>query len=141
METIEIAADEAGIRQAAVELLEEAMDAPERERIRQHAAMAANAERMLAELPQRRTLSPGYYDWVRYLIEEVEFRVDRGLAASATLDAKDVLGLRALHKARAEFQEKHPACRGCGKNLPDASARYCRDCEHARWEAEMRARR
>jgi hypothetical protein len=136
---IAVAQDAEGLRRAYVELLEESMDAPERERNERLAEMAANPEALLNSTPERRTLSPGYYGWVRYLQEAIEGPLECGVAIpESQLIAEEVEGLAALRAGRMEFRQKHPPCRGCGKPLADASFKMCGDCDRAAFEAERK---
>lgn len=142
METIRVAEDFEGLRAAALELLEESFEAPEMDRLRRLAETAANRAEMLAKLPQRRTLSPGYYIWLAAIQECVIEPMEAGIMfAERDLLAEEVLALLAIRRARADFNEAHPPCKGCSKPMRDARAGYCDSCEHARWKAEMTARR
>lgn len=142
MEAIRVAADFEGLQIAALELLEEAFDAPERARIEQLAAVAANSEKLLASLPQRRTLSPGYYFWIAAIQEHVIDAMEAGIAfRERDIRSEEWLCVLAIRRARADFSQKHPPCRGCGKPLRDAQANQCDACAHAQWEMEVKARR
>jgi len=135
--------DAEGLRQAALELLEESLESEERERIERLAEGAANAEAMRASLRAKRTLSPGYYIWLGFLLEEIEQPMSAGLSfRAADLDAEEMAGLRALHEARSDFRKAHPPCRVCGRPLHDSGfSSMCEACERAKFEAESRARR
>ena len=142
METIRVAEDFEGLRIAALELLEESFEAPETERLRRFAEIAANGAEMLAKLPQRRTLSPGYYIWLAAIQESVVEPMEAGIAfGERDLLADEALALLAIRRARSDFNEAHPPCRGCGKPMRDAQASHCDGCEQARWKAEVMARR
>lgn len=136
---IDVARDGEGLRQAALELMEEAMDAPERERLERLAAMAKNSEAVLRDIPERRTLSPGYYMWITYVVEAIVGPMESGVAfREADLRVEEVLGLTALREARMRFRKEHPPCRDCGKALPNAGVKQCAECETADFQNRRR---
>jgi hypothetical protein len=139
---IAVAQDAEGLRIAYVELLEEAMDAPERERNERFAEMAANPEALLGSVASRRTLSPGYYGWIGYLQEAIEGPLECGvLIAERDLSAEEIEGLAALRAGKMDFRQKHPPCAGCGRPLADAMGKKCGDCQRAEFEAGARGGR
>jgi|GEM_PF-1042998 hypothetical protein len=136
---IAVTSDAEGLRQAAIELMEESLDAPERERIERLAKTAANGERLLESLPQRRTLSPGYYLWLASVIETVVEPMEAGVSFhSSDLDADEMTTLRAIREARSEFRRMHPPCKGCGKPLADAALERCAECDFVMKQAGRR---
>ncbi len=142
MATICTADDFEGLRWVALELMEEAFDAPKREQLERLSKMAENSDKVLASMPSRRTLSPGYYMWIGAIMESVAGPMEAGVRFhSSDLRAEEALALLAIHEARADFRRAHPPCHGCGRALPDAQQSYCEQCERAKWEAEARSRR
>jgi len=136
---IAVAEDAQGLRQAYLEMLEESLDAPERERNERFAEMAANREALLRELPNKRTLSPGYYRWIGYIQESIEMPLECGVTIlESELDADELVGLAALRSARSEFRRLHPPCAGCGRSLPSADDRKCPECQRAEFENKFR---
>lgn len=124
--------DAGGLEQAALELMEEALDAPERARLERLAAVAANGEAILSRLPQRRTLSPGYYQWIAYVQSEIVEPMEMGVTfTDGNLRSEEMIALVALRRARGEFRRLHPPCRGCGTPLENAGLKRCGDCEMA----------
>jgi hypothetical protein len=120
--------DHEGIRQAALEMLEESLDAEGRERIEKVAQQSDDPERILAA-SRKRTLPAGYYMWLEY-IGELEKQLSAGVAISESdLPAADVAGLLALKSAREEFGRNHPPCRGCGKLLANFWDKACNECQ------------
>lgn len=133
-----VAQDAAGLRQAALELMEESLDAPERERMEQLAQNAQNAEAVRDSVKSRRTLSPGYYLWLDFIASEIAAPLEAGITFRAVdLDCEELLGLNALREAKAEFRTLHPPCRRCGQALPDAATDICRNC----WTREKQEQR
>jgi hypothetical protein len=135
---IAVAQDTEGLRIAYLELLEESMDAPERERNERFAEMAANPEALLNNMPVRRTVSPGYYLWiVEYLQKAIVGPLELGVTISESdLTAEEIAGLGALRAARMDFRQKHPPCAGCGRPLADSMSRTCNDCQRAAAERD-----
>jgi hypothetical protein len=131
-----------GLHIAAMELLEGEFNAPERQRLEQLAEVAANRETILASLPAIRTLSPGYYMWLDYIVSTVEPAVEAGVwAPPGEMDADEFAGLQVIREARGEFHRKHPPCKVCGKPLPDLTVSKCSACEAAEFRAASLARR
>jgi hypothetical protein len=127
---IAVAQDEEGLRQAARELLEDAFNAPVRERNAKIAEQSADPELVLRAGHPERALSPGYYMWLGYVAEEIEQPLEAGVSfGSADLLADELLALNVLKEARAEFRKKHPPCRGCNKPLPNEWDKMCNDCQ------------
>ncbi len=127
---IAVAQDPEGLRMAALELLEESLNAAERARNERFAEIAVNSEAML-RMPDARTLSPGYYMWLGYVMEEIAQPLEAGIAFHhADLTAEEVMTLAIIGEARMKFQRLHPPCNGCGKPLADAAfGRTCGDCK------------
>lgn len=112
------------------ELMEEAMDEPEAERLRGIAQFAANGEAVLAAIPARRTLPMAYYQRVGFLVTEVEEHLRGGITMGPRDIPADVaLGLRAIEAGRREFARLHPGCGRCGTPVPNAGLRFCQNCE------------
>jgi len=125
--------DEEGLRTAALELLEEALDAPQREANEQLAEQSADPEKVLAAAAPKRTLSPGYYVWLRYVAEEIAKPLEMGIVfREQDLDPEEFSTLVILAEARAKFQRMHPPCGGCGKLLHNEWDKTCNDCQRAK---------
>ncbi len=129
---IEISSDVGGLRIAAAEMFEESLDAGQREKNERVAAMSSDPELVLRAAPSTRTLTPGYYLWLVYVIETIWEPMEDGISISASeLDADEIQTLHILRQARAEFQRKHPPCNGCGAPLRNAWDKTCGDCMKA----------
>jgi hypothetical protein len=129
---IVVAQDAEGLRQAAAELLEDALEAPQREKNLQLAERAADPELILRASRSRRTLSPGYYMWLDFVVVAIEQPLEAGIAFNESrLDADELLGLQVVRHAREEFRRNHPPCRGCGVPLRNAWDQMCNDCQKA----------
>jgi hypothetical protein len=125
---IAVAQDADGLRTAALELLEEAFDAPERARIERMAENSGDPESVRAVNPVR-TLAHGYYLWLGYVAGEIEQPLEAGVTfRDADLDAGELLGLSVLREARAEFRRKHPPCQGCGTPQRNEWDKMCGAC-------------
>lgn len=123
---IYVATDFEGLRRAAVEYLEECVTADERERRWQKSHTAANRDELQQQLAPRRTLAEGYYARVGYLLDLQEM-IEIGLQfRTADLKHKELAGLMAMRDARAEFEQRWPAC-GCGTRNIKLSPK-CRGC-------------
>src|SRR5258708_6692750 len=130
-----VAQDGEGLRIAALELLEESMDAPERARLEKLAETAANSEAVRNSIPVRRTLSRGYYAWLTLMMECVIQPMESGVAFRLSdLDNEEMIAIRAVQEARAEFRTLHPPCRRCNRPLPETGLKFCGDCERERFE-------
>ncbi len=131
-----IAHDLQGVRRAALELMEEALTAEEREAMldRGWASAwespdpAAAVELIVSGSPQlERKLPAGYYEWAAYLfwLEQV-----RQIAPEMPLAADELDGLVMLTHVRAAFEHEHPPCAGCGARQQTRFATRCRACGH-----------
>jgi len=125
---IRVSEDFAGLRRAALELLEEERTRPERERLKRVAEGAANAEalRAAASACGGRTLAPGYYRRVVEYLVWLERVVPLCGIGSRDLLPSDLTGLDALAAARADFEKQHPPCPQCGGPLENPAALSCR---------------
>jgi hypothetical protein len=124
---INIAHDTEGLRKAALEYFEEALDAPMQQQTLAAAKGARNRERVLEAARSRRTLSPGYYSRVEFLLWLQQMR-DMGASISDLgINAAEIEGLRVLALARSEFADKHPECPKCGtpNRLTDIRCHKC----------------
>ena len=120
--------DQLGLKQAAFELLEEAMMAQHRRRIERQLAGGENLERALAGLRMERTLADGYYAWAAHLFMLDSVR-ELGAMRPGFLDAAEIDGLAALRSARHQFAREHPPCPHCGAALYDSFAMSCETCQ------------
>lgn len=120
--SIDVTRDSEGLLQALGELLEEEF-AFSRVRHQFEEAGDYDREHILEGLPPR-TLSPGYYRWGAYVIW-----LDARIASLAftRLDMREVDGLVALQRARAEWESKHPKC-ACGAHQDSRFASCCHAC-------------
>lgn len=120
---ISVSEDCEGLKIAALELIEESLDAPERKR-------SANPEEMLARRRSKYKLADGYYIWLIYVMEEVETKLERGVR-ELQLDADELMALQVLSEARLEFWRLHPPCPGCGRPMMSSRDARCAECVHA----------
>jgi hypothetical protein len=127
---VSVAKDFSGLRQAALELMEEARSAPERERLERLAQQSINTNEILQACAGKRSLADGYYARVGYLIELESF-LSMGLQLSFDLDMAELRGMQSIAAARAEFDRAHPPCKGCGVRLENEWDRSCNDCQRA----------
>ena len=125
-----VAKDFSGLKQAALELLEEARSAPERERLQRLARASANPSEVLQASESNRSLAEGYYARIGYLME-LEAFLGMGVQLSFDLDMTELRGLLSIAAARAEFDRAHPPCRGCGVRLENEWDKTCNDCQRA----------
>lgn len=130
---VQVASDFSGLKQAAVELLEELRDAPKRERIERLARSAANPEEIIGEGGAHRSLAEGFYRRVGYLFDLESF-MGLGGKIDFDLDMTEVRGLLAIASARAEFDRLHPPCRGCGVRLENEWDKTCGECSREKME-------
>jgi hypothetical protein len=127
---VSVAKDFSGLRQAALELMEEARSAPERERLERLARGAANSEEILQVMGRNRSLAEGYYARVGYLMELESF-LSMGVQLRFDLDMAELRGMQSIAAARAEFDRGHPTCKGCGVRLENEWDKTCNDCQRA----------
>jgi hypothetical protein len=127
---IAVSQDAEGLRMAALELMEDALDAGQREANEQLAEYSGDPELVLRAAQPKRTLSPGYYMWLGYVAETIAEPLEAGIAFSeANVDADEILALGILSEARAKFRRMHPPCSGCGKPLRYEWDKSCNDCQ------------
>jgi len=110
MNVVAIARDYDGLKQAAVELLEEARMEPRNEKLRRLAEQASNTDRVLDGIKSQRTLAEGYYVRIGFLLE-LESVLQLGVELKLNLDLSEMQGLRSIQQARREFGTTHPPCR------------------------------
>lgn len=131
---IAVARDYDGLKQAALELLEESRSEPQNEKLRRVAEGAANREQILQGIVSHRTLAEGYYMRISYLLElesMIHIGVDLG-----DLEMSEMYGLASIQHARREFDSTHPLCTGCQAVRLEQGETRCPECS----SAEMRAR-
>lgn len=117
--------DYRGLEIAAGELLEEWLLHQQREQSRASIAAAKNREAAAKSFAAaKRGLPAGYYKRAVYLFE-LEDLADAGFQPRL---ACQILGLGAVHRARGEFEQKHPPCTHCGAPLTNAVAFSCWKC-------------
>ncbi|SRR5260370_6529407 len=127
---VSVAKDFSGLKQAALELMEEARSAPERERIEKLAQMSADPGEILRACGGKRSLAEGYYARVGYLMELQSF-LSMGVQLSFALDMAELRGMQSIAGARAEFDRAHPPCKGCGVRLENEWDKTCNNCQRA----------
>jgi ribosomal protein L40E len=121
---IRVENDPEGVRIALVELFEESFFLMGEDDL---GGDTESLARLRDNLPPR-TLSPGYYDHARYLLE-LGYSMEAGVQYTAdTLSRTDVRGLQALARAHATFNAKHPSCSRCGARQDSDFAPNCRKC-------------
>jgi hypothetical protein len=114
-----------GLRIAALELIEEVLDQPERMR-------SANPEEMLAQRRSKYKLSSGYYTWLIYIMEEIETPLDRGVdPRELHLNNDERAALLILSEARLEFWRLHPPCSRCKRPVANSRDARCSECLRA----------
>jgi len=124
---IRVSADLAGLRVAALELFEGAMLEEQSAPALRRAPLGEDRDRVLERTAPARSLSPGYYERVAYLLS-LEQELGLGLMTRPSeLLASELDGLFAVKSARSEFEREHPACPGCGA-LNQKFAATCRAC-------------
>lgn len=115
--------DYTGLRQAALELLEAEFTQEDLERRAKNIDASDLAQ--FEKLVPRRTLSPGYYEHVSYLVWLKKMQ-DAG--AGLALTADEVEGLASVKSAYSEFERKHPPCPHCGTLQSWAGSKRCHKC-------------
>jgi len=118
--------DTEGLRMAVEEIFETDFV---RSRIHREAS-GANPEtlaRMERQIPPR-TLAWGYYRFAEYLLHLDAFLQAGIPIAYGNLAAVEVEGLLAVHRARAAFEGRHPACNACGLRQQNRFSRECPGC-------------
>lgn len=129
---IDVAQDREGLKQAAAELLEDSFDAAQRDRNARLAEQSADPEVLLRASQPRRTLSPGYYMWLEYVVVAIEQPLEAGVTfCESGIGADELIGLQVIREARAEFRRNHPPCRGCGTLMHNSWDKACNDCQKA----------
>lgn len=127
---IDVAQDAQGLRQAAAEMMEESFEES------QHEPSDATLTRPFfaphRASTSRRTLSPGYYAFLRYIGEVVAEQLEAGIAISdLKVDEDERLAFNIFVEACAEFLRKHPPCGSCGTPLVNESDEICNMCKSA----------
>lgn len=129
---IVVSQDAEGLRIAALELMEEALDAPQREANEKLADYVDDPEQLRGATEAKRTLSPGYYIWLGYVAERIQQPLEAGIEIRhEDLYEDEIVTLAILSEARAKFRRMHPPCSGCGKPLRYEWDKTCDDCQRA----------
>lgn len=115
---IVVAQDGAGIRRAALEMLEHALSARAVER--QLSNVDADDFLQIEKIVPRRTLPDGYYDWAAYLFF-LRRKMNDGIQYE--LKADEAEGLTAISLAVQDFEAKFPRCANCGER--GHSPKFC----------------
>ncbi|HLJ87762.1 MAG TPA: hypothetical protein VKZ53_13130 [Candidatus Angelobacter sp.] len=123
---ITVSQDHDGVRMAAVELFEQQLHSQDADRALANASISGEIDdALLAKLCPNSNLSPGYRDFVVYMLwlksmmhAGVQFHLTDGEAE----------GLRAIEAARQEFVGKHPPCRYCGAFQYSTVSMRCHKC-------------
>jgi hypothetical protein len=121
---IDVWKDAEGVRMALEDIFESDFV---RGRVRRDAqgANPETAERMERQIPPR-TLAWGYYKFGEYLLHLDALR-EAGIPL-ADLKSCEAEGLLALHRARAAFHGRHPACSACGLRQQNRFGTECPGC-------------
>lgn len=125
---IQVERDGEGLQMALLWLLEEALV---RGRIAKAVAASSDheVERLEAEIPDRE-LSPGYFKRAGYLLD-LSTQLELGIPIDpASITPSDVVGIRAVRSARAEFEREHPGCPRCGERQDNNVMRVCWACNY-----------
>ena len=125
---IRVERDGEGLQMALLWLLEEALV---RGRIAKAVASASDYEvtRLEAEIPDRE-ISPGYFTRAGYLLG-LSTDLELGIPIDpASISPSDVIGIRAVRAARAEFDREHPGCPRCGERQDNNVMRVCWACNY-----------
>jgi len=128
-QTLQVERDPEGLQVALRELFEEAFCREVTDSVMKKADDETR-QRALDDIPAR-TLSPGYYTRAEYLLE-LGSSIEAGVGFSSEVLARvDVDGLKALKRARYDFERDHPAC-ACGTRQHNRFILECRSC-HAKF--------
>lgn len=120
---IDVARDHENVVQALVEILEEEFAFSRVRRVLDNSE-EGDRGRIVESLPPR-TLSPGYYRWASYLFW-LEARRGAGIEFEQ-IDGREMDGLVAVKRARAQWEAQHPAC-PCGARQDTRFETKCRAC-------------
>lgn len=113
-----------GVRQAALELMEESLGAEDVERqLDNLSAQDADVSAIVKVLPVR-TMADGFYDFASYILW---IRSMIGSNVEMQLKADEAEGLCAIESAWNEFERDHPSCPQCGKRQYSSTATRCRN--------------
>jgi hypothetical protein len=112
-----------GVRQAALELMVESLDAEDVERQLDNLRAQDADEETLAKVMPMRTMADGFYDFASYILW-IRGLIDSNVEIPIMADEAE--GLRALEAARQEFERSHPACPQCGTRQYSSTAMRCR---------------
>lgn len=127
--SVQVERDPEGLQVALRELFEEAFCHEVTDSVMKKADEETR-QRALDDIPER-TLSPGYYSRAEYILE-LGSSIEAGVGYSSEhLDRVDVEGLKALRRAKYEFERDHPAC-VCGTRQHNRFILECRSC-HAKF--------
>lgn len=128
-QTLKVERDPEGLQVALRELFEEAFCHDVTDSVMKKADEETR-QRALDDIPDR-TLSPGYYTRAEYILE-LGSSIEAGVGfSSEALARADVDGLKALKRARCDFERDHPAC-ACGTRQHNRFILECRSC-HAKF--------
>lgn len=109
---------------AAVEMLENSLDQPSRDR--RMLSIGPDDLAQAAKLAPKTSFSPGYQDRVLYLMW-MHDRMNVGIQfENITADEAD--GIAAVLHGRQQFDREHPPCPRCGARLPFRGMKRCPSC-------------
>lgn len=124
---IHVERDPQGLHEALVGLFEESFHRRAIEKQFGRAADRETRERAIEAIGERK-LSPGYYTWSAHLLD-LSTTLELGVGYTAhDLTRDEVVGLRVVRDARAEFEYDHPACGTCGERQDNRFAPACKGC-------------
>ncbi|HLJ89577.1 MAG TPA: hypothetical protein VKZ53_22395 [Candidatus Angelobacter sp.] len=123
---ITVSQDHDGVRIAALELFEEQLHRHDADRALANALISGDIDdALLAKLSPNSSLSPGYRDFVVYVLW---LKSMIGAGVQFDLTDGEAEGLRAIEAARQEFVTKHPPCRYCGYFQYSTVSMRCHKC-------------
>jgi|SRR5882672_2991104 len=117
--------DIVGIRQAALDLMEESLRAEDVQRVLDNLGLQNASDSTIAKALPVRKLPAAYYDFATYLMW-MRGVIDSNVNISVMADEAD--GLRAIQSARYEFERNHPACPRCDARQYSSTPMMCRKC-------------
>lgn len=117
-----------GVRQAALEMMNESLRADDLARqiqgLMSDDDLAAYAVSLAKTVPVR-SVASGFYDYAAYLFW-MRSMIDANVEITVLADEAE--GLRAIEAARQEFERDHPACPQCGARQDSSTRIKCRSC-------------
>ncbi|HZU30893.1 MAG TPA: hypothetical protein VFB79_07240 [Candidatus Angelobacter sp.] len=116
-----VSQDTEGLAKAAKELFIQSLSNERVEQMLREVPLGDDAQ--LAKIYPKHEMSPGYYDYVLYLMW-LKQNISAGVEFE-DLTAAEADGLVAITRARYEFEKEYPACSDCGVRNDRGSAHLC----------------